>query len=76
MSDQFEPDKLTQLHVNTKNIGALVGQLKVLQAEQQVNVDRIHTLQGQVAMMAAELAQLKQTVMVLKAMSIGRGPTQ
>jgi cell division protein FtsB len=74
--DNMENDKLTQLHVNTKNIGALVGQLKVLQAEQQVNVDKIHTLQGQIAMMAAEMAQLKQTVMVLKVMSMGHGPTQ
>lgn len=75
MSD-FEPDKLTQLHVNTKNIGALVGQLKVIQAEQQINVDKIHTLQGQVAMMASEIAQLKQIVMVLKVTSMGHGPTQ
>lgn len=71
----MENDKLTQLHVNTKNIAALVGQLKVIQAESQVNIDRIHTLQGQVAMMAAELSQLKQTVMVLKVTAMGHGPT-
>jgi hypothetical protein len=73
---EMENDKLTQLHVNTKNVAALVGQLKVIQAEQQVNVDKIHGLQGQVAMLAAELAALKQTVMVMKVMSMGHGPTQ
>jgi hypothetical protein len=76
MENEMENDKLTQLHVNTKNVAALVGQLKVIQAEQQVNVDKIHTLQSQVAMMASELSLLKQTVMVLKVMSMGHGPTQ
>jgi hypothetical protein len=71
----MENDKLTQLHVNTQNVAALVQQLKIIQAEQQVNVDRIHTLQGQMAMMANEVSQLKQTVMVLKVMSMGHGST-
>ena len=71
----LEPDKITQLYVNTKNIAALVQQLKIIQAEQQVNIDKLHTQSQQIAMMAAELATLKQQFFVMKAMSMGHGST-
>jgi hypothetical protein len=71
----MELDERSQLYANKMNIGALIEQVKIIQAEQQVNIGKIHNLQGQVAMMATEIAALKQMVFVMKAMGMGHGPT-
>ena len=71
----MENDKLTQLYVNTKNIAALVEQLKIIQAEQQINTDKLHTQAQQIAMLNTELSNLKQQFFILKATIIGHGST-
>lgn len=77
MSDNnLEPDKLTQIYLNTRNITALVDQLKIIQKEQAVNIDKIHHQAQQIAMLNSELAALKQQFFVMKAMSMGHGSTQ
>lgn len=72
---ELENDKLTQLHVNTMNIRALVDQLKAIQAEHQVSIDRIHRQDVIIANMTLELQNLKQIVMVMRAMGMGTGST-
>lgn len=72
----MENDKLTQLYVNTKNIDALVQQLKIIQSEQQINIDKIHKQAEQLVMLNNELAYLKQQFFVLKASLCGHGSTE
>ena len=71
----MDNDKLTQLYVNTKNISALVEQLKIIQAEQQTNIDKLHTQAQQIAMLTLELNNLKQQFFIIKAISMGHGST-
>ena len=71
----MEQDKLTQIFVNTKNIAALVEQLKIIQAEQQVNIEKLHIQAQQIVMLNTELANLKQQFFVLRAQLNGTGPT-
>lgn len=71
----LEPDKLTQLHVNTMNINALVQQIKCIQEEHQRSIDRIHKQDMVIANMTVELQQLRQIVTVMRAMSMGNGST-
>jgi hypothetical protein len=71
----MENDKLTQLYINTKNISALVQQLKIIQAEQQVNIDKLHIQSQQIAMLNSEIANLKQQFFVMKALFMGHGST-
>lgn len=73
--EEIQQDKLTQLFVNTKNIAALVEQLKIIQAEQQKNIDKIHKQEQQLAMMRVEFETLKQAFFVLRATSMGHGAT-
>lgn len=75
MQTDLEQDKLTQIHVNTMNTKALVDQLKYVQAEQQVNVDKIHKLELQTTNLTNELNSLRQIVLVMRAMGMGTGPT-
>lgn len=76
MQTDLEQDKLTQLHVNTQNVRALVDQLKIIQAEQQVNVDKIHRLEIQLAGVTNEFNIFRQQFLVFRAMNMGTGPTQ
>jgi hypothetical protein len=76
MQTDLEQDKLTQIYVNTQNVKALVDQLKFVQAEQQVNVDKIHKLEIQVTTLTNDLNSLRQILLVMRAMSLGSGPTQ
>ena len=71
----METDKLTQLHANTMNIRALIDQIKAIQAEHQVSIDRIHKQDQIIANLTVELQQLRQTVMVMKAIGLGNGAT-
>jgi len=71
----MENDKLTQLYINTKNINALVEQLKIIQAEQQINIDKLHTQATQIAMLNTEIAYIKQQFFILRASLNGHGPT-
>lgn len=71
----LENDKLTQLHVNTMNIRALVDQLKAIQAEHLVSIERIHRQDQIIANMTVDLQNLRQIVMVMKAMGMGTGST-
>ncbi len=71
----LENDKLTQLHVNTMNIRALVDQLKAIQAEHQVTIERQHRQEQIIANMTLELQNLRQIVMVMRAMGMGSGST-
>lgn len=71
----MERDKLTQIYVNTKNIAALVEQLKIIQAEQQINIDKLHIQAQQIAMLSAELDMIKQQFFVMKALFMGHGST-
>ncbi len=73
--ENVEMDKLTELHVNTKNIAALVQQLKIIQSEQQINIQKIHELTSMVYQMKSELDTVKQHYFVMKAMSMGHGST-
>lgn len=72
----MDNDKLTQLYVNTKNIDALVQQLRIIQAEQQINIDKLHKQAEQLVMLNNELAYLKQQVFILKATINGHGSTE
>ena len=72
----MEQDKLTQLHINTKNIMALVEQLKLIQVEQQNNVEKIYKQAEQIVMLNTELAYLKQQFFILKATVCGHGATE
>lgn len=73
---EFQVDERTQLYVNTKNIAALVEQLKIIQREQQINIEKIHHQSQQLAMVNTELQSLKQTVFVMKALAMGHGATE
>jgi hypothetical protein len=73
--NDLEQDKLTQLHANTMNIKALIDQIKYIQEEHQRSIERIHRQESIIANMTVEMQQLKQTVMVIRAMSMGTGST-
>lgn len=73
--DSFEKDKLTQLHANTMNVNALVQQLKTVVNDTQINIEKIHRLEIQIATMNTELQNIKQIVLVMRAMSMGNGST-
>lgn len=71
----MELDKLTQIHVNTKNITALAQQLQLVQSENVELTTKVRNIEGSYATLISDFNQLKQTVMVMKAMSMGHGPT-
>ena len=71
----MENDKLTQIYINTKNISALVEQLKIIQAEQQINISKLNTQSQQIAALNADLQNLRQQLFILKAAWINHGPT-
>jgi hypothetical protein len=74
MSD-LSDDKLTQLHVNTMNIKALIEQIKLVQEEHQRSIDRIHRQDAIISSLTLELQNLRQIVNVMRAMSMGTGST-
>lgn len=73
--ENFEPDRLTQLYVNTKNIEALRQQLIIMNEQHQVTIDKLHHAHETILNMNREFQEFKTQFMFFKAMSMGNGPS-
>ena len=71
----LEPDRITQIIVNTKNVEALRQQLIIMDQQHRDTIDKLHHLTSMVYQMNSEMQLLRQQVNVMRAMSMGHGPT-